>query len=93
MNFEWDDAKARGNARKHRVAVAQAKDVFSDPHVLFELDETTDEERWNATGMASGNMLFVVYVERYLNTVRMISARRADKDEQDRYYRQALPQG
>jgi len=29
--FEWDDAKARANERKHRVSFAEAIGVFLDP--------------------------------------------------------------
>ena len=92
MEFEWDSAKAQRNQRKHRVTFDQATAVFDDSAALIELDETTDEERWNAIGLAKDKILFVVYVERNASTYRIISARRADKDEQDRYYRQALPQ-
>ena len=92
MDWEWDPEKARSNNRKHRVTFDQAKIVFDDPNVVTALDDSSDEERWNAIGSSSGHVLFVVYTEPDADTVRIISARRADKHEQDRYYRQALPQ-
>lgn len=92
MEFTWNREKAERNARKHRVTFDSAKSVFADPHLLIDMDETTDEERWNAIGMSSNRLLFVVYDEPDTDTIHMISARRAEKDEQDRYFRQALPQ-
>jgi len=93
MEYEWDADKARNNVRKHRVTFDQAKIAFDDPNVVTELDDWPDEVRWDAIGMRGGYLLFVVYTEPNPDTVRVISARRADKDEQDRYYRQALPEG
>jgi uncharacterized protein len=93
VDYEWDPEKARSNNRKHRVTFDQAKATFDDPNVVTELDDSSYEERWNAIGLSKGHILFVVYIEPDPDTVRIISARRADKDEQDRYYRQALPQG
>ena len=45
------------------------------------------EERWILTGKARGRLLVVVYTVRF-GRFRIISAREAEKDEQERYYRQ-----
>ena len=84
--FEWDDAKAETNKRKHWVAFDQARDVFDDPRAI---DESTDEERWQRIGSSRGGVVFVVYVER-TSRIRIISARRANTREATAYLGQAL---
>ena len=88
--FEWDDAKAVSNARKHDVTFDEARQVFDDLDALIEPDDEPDEERWRHIGMTSFGVLFVVGTERGTRT-RIIMARRADRNEQIRYHRQARP--
>jgi uncharacterized DUF497 family protein len=67
-----------------------AKTVFKDPFAIEFLDDREDygEERFVIIGMAEGQvLLFVVYTER-VERIRIISARRATKNEQDQYFRQ-----
>jgi len=52
--------------------------------------EAYGEERWNLLGMCEGVILHVTYTERG-ERIRIISARRAERHEQDRYYRQNAP--
>jgi len=81
MQFEWDEDKARENAKKHRVAFEQAQQVFDDPRAVpFEdlKHSTQDEIRYMMIGMSSIGLLFVSFT--YLDEiVRLISARRAKK--------------
>jgi uncharacterized DUF497 family protein len=46
--FEWDPAKARQNARDHRVTFERGATVFKDPNTLSLFDEghSDEEERW-----------------------------------------------
>jgi uncharacterized DUF497 family protein len=83
--FEWDDAKARSNLRKHGVDFEGAKAVFDDPARVETLDLDEQEERFILTGMAARGLLVVVYTERN-NRFRIISARLANKGEQNDYY-------
>ena len=85
-DFEWDDRKAASNLRKHRVRFELARFVFDDPIAIDELDEGEDEERFQRIGMASGRLLLVVYALRGRRN-RIISARRANNHEQDKYIR------
>ncbi|HEY1243450.1 MAG TPA: BrnT family toxin [Hyphomicrobiaceae bacterium] len=89
--FEWSDAKARANLIDHKVSFEAAKLVFDDPRGLDELDNRFDygEDRFNITGMAEGLLLTVTYTERG-GRFRIISARKATRNEQDDYFRQAL---
>jgi hypothetical protein len=48
--FEWDDAKAAANRRKHGVTFDMARTVFDDPDALDERDDDPDEERWTHIG-------------------------------------------
>lgn len=52
--FEWDEVKARHNARKHRVTFEEAVSVFSDPYlVTFPDDEHSSvEERFISIGQS-----------------------------------------
>lgn len=81
MRFEWDEEKALGNAKKHRVSFEQAQEVFDDPRAVpFEDLEhsTADEIRYVMIGMSSLGLLFVSFTYRD-DVVRLISARRAEK--------------
>jgi uncharacterized DUF497 family protein len=93
MKFEWDERKAAANLTKHGVSFEAARGVFYDPSAVTELDcSEPNEERWRIIGLAQGGVLFVVFTERSDGIIRMISARKATRHEQDRYYRQAFPQ-
>lgn len=93
MLFTWDDEKEQLNIRKHNVDFEVAASVFLDTDAVYEfnsVDEYTGEERWDTIGTIGGNLLmFVVYVERIQingnDIIRIISARRAEKEERRRY--------
>ena len=90
LEFEWHDAKAAANLQAHGVSFALATTVFKDPFAIEFLDDRADygEKRFVTIGMADGQvLLFVAYTER-AERVRIISARRATKHEQDQYFRQ-----
>ena len=90
--FEWDDAKATENRRDHRVSFQQATFAFDDAFAIERIDEREayGEERSILLGVTSGQVLTVVYTERG-ERIRIISAWRATKHEQDHYYRQNAP--
>ncbi|MGH8671735.1 MAG: BrnT family toxin [Burkholderiales bacterium] len=87
-DFEWDPEKARTNATKHGVAFEQAAGVFRDPLALtvFDGEHSESEERWVTLGCAENGM-HLVMIHTYQETgatsasVRIISARRATKEE------------
>ena len=90
LAFDWDDAKAAANLQAHGVSFELAKTVFKDPFAIEFLDDREDygEDRFVIIGMAEGQvLLFVAYTER-VERIRIISARRATKNEQDQYFRQ-----
>jgi uncharacterized DUF497 family protein len=89
IEFEWDEAKADDNLRKHGVSFEFAATAFRDPFGIEWIDdrEAYGEVRTIPLGMADGTVLVVVYTERE-SRIRLISARRATRYEQDRYYRE-----
>ncbi len=92
LKFDWRNTadKAARNLRDHGVSFDLATMVFDDPFAVERLDDREDygEERFIIIGMAAGNiLLFVVYTERK-GRIRIISARRATKREQDDYFQQ-----
>jgi len=84
MRFEWDPKKAASNIRKHGVSLDEAVTVFKDP-LAFIFDDTAhseQEHREIIIGMSTlRRMLLVCFVERVENTVRIISARPATRQE------------
>ena len=87
--FEWDDAKAASNLRKHGISFDLARRAFEDPLALERLDlDVMDEERLLLTGMADGSFLTVVFAERGTR-MRIISARKASRHEQAEYAAQS----
>jgi len=88
--FEWDEAKAKTNERKHGVRFDDAVLVFTDPHALTEQDRIEGHElRWQTMGMAGGIVLLMVaHTVREDGTdeiIRIISARKAGRRECKRY--------
>ena len=86
VSFEWDRSKAEANARKHRIQFADAVSVFDDGSAVTIPDEDSeDEERWVTIGRdAFGQLLVVVYTWRGPD-IRVISARKANRREQNEY--------
>jgi uncharacterized protein len=84
MKFEWDPTKAENNIRKHGVSFDEAVTVFRDPLAFIFDDEAHSEKehREIIIGMSTlRRMLLVCFVERVEDTVRIISARPATRQE------------
>ena len=88
VQYEWDKGKAAENIRKHGVDFMDAIEALKDPNRLEEIDTRFpyDEERIQVIGMARGRLLFAAATFRGERISRIISARKATKHEQDRYY-------
>src|SRR5687767_7119008 len=85
--FEWDEAKARANLRKHGVSFDEARTVFGDPWsaTMPDPDHSAAEQRSVTIGLSSsGRTLVVAHTDRGQN-VRIISARRATRQERLTY--------
>ena len=92
LRFEWDEAKATGNLRKHGVGFEEAISGFGDPRALtiFDEEHSDQEDRYVDLGRsAGGRVLVVVYTERG-ESIRLISCRRATPTERRQYEQQDL---
>lgn len=93
VDFEWDDAKAESNERKHGVSFAEAMTVFGDPLSLtgFDPGHSDDEDRYITMGTsAAGRLLIVSHTDRG-DKVRLISAREATRRERRDYEDGSFP--
>jgi uncharacterized protein len=85
MVYQWNRDKAAANLRKHGIDFADAVSVFSDDLAITIPDERFDEERFITIGVdAFGRTLVVVYTMRD-DEIRVISARKASRQERQQY--------
>lgn len=94
MEFTWDENKAKENKCKHKgVSFEEAQGIFNDPNMIDEFDaehSTLTEKRYNAIGLSSKRLLFVVFTAEGEKVIRIISARKAEKDEKELYEKESL---
>jgi len=102
MEFEWDDEKDRLNRRNHEgISFQAASLVFKDKwcQIIFDRVDEDGEERWHAIGATYPEpgtiaVLLVVHVYREYQHgeefIRILSARKADKNELRRYLEQEV---
>jgi len=87
MEFEFDPVKAASNFKKHGVRFTDAEQVLHDPSaVTIEDPDALGEQRFVTLGMDSlQRVLVVVYTQRGERT-RLISARKASRNEAKQYH-------
>lgn len=94
IKFEWDQAKAASNKKKHGVSFDEAQSVFYDEFAVqfFDEESSESEDRFLMLGFSDkARLLIVCHCERDQgNTIRIISARKATKNE-SKYYQGAMP--
>lgn len=92
MELEWNADKAALNLQKHGISFEDAALVFYDHGRVETYDgrENYSEDRWATIGAAYSAVLYVVYTIRHEETVRLISARKANASER-KQYREANP--
>jgi uncharacterized DUF497 family protein len=87
MNFEWDSKKAAFNLTKHGISFEEAATAFGDPlsMTISDPEHSDEEDRFILLGQTyKGRLVVVVHTERD-ETVRIISARIATKEERRDY--------
>ncbi len=87
LKFEWDLTKAAANFVKHKISFREAA-VAMCGLVLTAKAKSENEARFQSVCNCNGRIILVVWTLR-AGRHRLISARRARKDEQERY-RQAI---
>ena len=87
INFEWDSDKAASNLDKHSVSFLEAVSAFADPLSLtiFDPDHSLGEDRFLLLGMSTFQRLLVVSHTDRGRTIRIISARKANRNEWRQY--------
>ena len=88
--FEWDPTKNASNLMKHGISFEEAVSVFSDDfaRLIADPEHLEQEERFILLGESiESNLLIVCHCIRDEETVRIISARKADKKERRTYER------
>jgi uncharacterized DUF497 family protein len=87
MEFEWDPKKSEVNLKKHGISFYDAATVFADPLAITFADpeHSLGEHRFLTFGHSSMNYLLVVSHTDRNNKTRIISARRATKNERAIY--------
>ena len=88
MSYQWDERKRRANVKKHGIDFIDVPQVF-DGDVVILPDERFDygETRFIGIGILKSQVVVVAYTERDEN-IRIISARKATKNEQIYYFQQ-----
>ena len=89
FSFVWDENKNQLNIERHKIKFKEAATVFSDHAAKVDYDEEHSqyEERFSIIGRSDvGNLLMVVHCIRDGGVIRLISARKATKSEEKRYY-------
>lgn len=87
MIYEWREAKRASNLAKHGVDFADAIAALEDPfNLTLEDRDAQGEARFITLGMgATGAVLYVVWAERLVDSIRIISARKASPGEARHY--------
>ena len=90
MKFEWDETKRQTNLRDHKLDFADAEIVFTGITFTFEDDRFEyGEDRFITLGLLREMVVVIAHTERK-DTVRMISMRKATKNEQRLYFENFL---
>jgi uncharacterized DUF497 family protein len=85
--FEWDERKRRSNLRKHGLDFVECAAVFAGL-TITQVDSRCDygETRFVTVGLLGGRVVSVIHTESE-EFVRIISFRKATKNEQARYFK------
>ena len=88
MKFEWDDTKRKSNIEKHGIDFIDAPIIFSGYTLTIDDDRYAyGEERFVTFGILDGRVVAVVHTETE-NLIRIISIRKASKNEEKEYFSQ-----
>lgn len=89
LGFEWDERKNRENQLKHGVSFDEARTVFYDERAVEFCDEAHSEKEYRFLMLGLSTKLRVLMVCHCLrergNVIRIISARKATRKEQQHY--------
>jgi uncharacterized DUF497 family protein len=82
MKFEWDEAKRVTNLEKHGVDFVDAQKMWQEAMVVAkDVRREYGESRYVGIGRIDERVMVVVYTERAVDIVRIISLRKANSRE------------
>jgi uncharacterized DUF497 family protein len=92
ISFSWDEKKNGANKKKHGVSFEEAKTVFYNENAIryYDPDHSDDEDRFLMVGVSQKLRILIVchcFTEDD-SVIRIISARKATKGEEDNYWRE-----
>ena len=89
MKFEWDENKNLENIRKHRIDFNDAVEIFYGP-MIVNSDDRFDygEDRFIGAGFMKNMIAIVVFIEKKADVIRIISARKANKNESKQFQKE-----
>lgn len=91
MIFHWDSKKEKNNIKKHNISFEEARTIFFDENAIqfFDPDHSDEEDRFILLGMSYRlRVLIVCHCFKESDTlIRIFSARKANKDEEQEYWR------
>jgi uncharacterized protein len=87
ITFVWNAEKARINPVNHDgITFQQAAEAFFDPFLILVDASRNDELRDAVIGLDTRyGLLYVVHIEQDCDSIRIISARRATRQERRAY--------
>ena len=87
LRFLWDPRNAAANERKHGVGFQEATTVFDDPLsvTIPDPDHSLEEQRFLLLGLSNRRRLLAVAHSERGESIRIISARRANRRERRTY--------
>jgi uncharacterized DUF497 family protein len=84
--YVWHPGKCANNIQKHHIDFADAVVIFEDPRRIERRSDRNGEERCEVIGAVNANILLVAYAVKEGGVIRIISARRASRNERKAYY-------
>ena len=85
MKFEYDHNKSATNKLKHGISLDDARVLWFVPHIEVAA-KTLDEPRFMIIGKIMDKFYSCIYTTRGIDTIRLISARRSRKTEEEIYH-------
>ena len=87
VRFEWDEAKRRSNLWRHGIDFAEVVEVFAAPFTTSDDRYDYGERRYLTLGLLKGSVVAVVHTESD-DVIRIISARKAERYEEIKYFKE-----
>ena len=86
VRFEWDEKKRHANLCKHGIDFLEAVEMFQSPMlVVADNREDYGEDRLIGVGLSKGRLLVVIFTEPQPDIIRVISLRKATRNEQAQF--------